>query len=301
MTMNERARKRHPEVYGFEEIGKDLPLLPLAARRALDNAGIKLSLAAWQSMKTPARRALVRAGSAARVDTAAVERTVAGAGVASSCIPKVIEPGAVPAELRAAVDEKGWRALSALDRYALAKLSKKGAARLARATAEIIGANGSWSPHLSTEGNVHMVGVGAKEVTARRAIAHARVTMKPGTFTLLLRGETPKGDALATVRVAGIQAAKRTSELIPLCHAVALTKVEVIVRLENGCADIEAIAEALDRTGVEMEAMVAASTAALTLYDMLKGIDRSVTFSVALREKSGGRSGTWKADGGGAS
>ena len=150
--------------------------------------------------------------------------------------------------------------------------------------------------HLTRDGNAHMVDVGAKDVTARRAIARARVQMSPETFLRLASGDTPKGDVLAAARIAGIQAAKRTSELIPLCHLVNLTRVEVSINLDGGVAIIDASAEARDRTGVEMEAMVAASTAALTLYDMLKAVDRGMTFDVCLVEKSGGKSGTWQRD-----
>jgi cyclic pyranopterin monophosphate synthase len=150
--------------------------------------------------------------------------------------------------------------------------------------------------HLTDEGDARMVDVGAKDVTARRAVARARVHMSPETFQRLASGDTPKGDVLAAARIAGIQASKRTSELIPLCHLIALTRVEIAIRLEGGIAIVDATAEARDRTGVEMEAMVAASTAALTLYDMLKAIDRGMTFDVALVEKTGGKTGTWRRD-----
>ena len=150
--------------------------------------------------------------------------------------------------------------------------------------------------HLTEEGDARMVDVGPKDVTSRRAVARARVQMSAETFDRLVSGDTPKGDVLAAARIAGIQAAKRTSELIPLCHLIALTRVEIAIRLEGGVATVDASAEARDRTGVEMEAMVAASTAALTLYDMLKAIDRSMTFDVALIEKTGGKTGTWRRD-----
>jgi cyclic pyranopterin phosphate synthase len=147
--------------------------------------------------------------------------------------------------------------------------------------------------HLTGEGHAHMVDVGAKDVTARRATARARVRMSHDTFQKLASGDTPKGDVLAAARIAGIQASKLTPQLIPLCHSVALTKVEVEIRLDGGAAIVDATAEARDRTGVEMEAMVAASTAALTLYDMLKAVDRGMSFDVCLLSKSGGRSGDW--------
>jgi cyclic pyranopterin phosphate synthase len=148
--------------------------------------------------------------------------------------------------------------------------------------------------HLTRDGHAHMVDVGAKDVTSRRAVARARVRMGHETFLRLVTGDTPKGDVLAAARIAGIQAAKRTSELIPLCHIVALTRVEVAISLDGGVAIIDATAEARDRTGVEMEAMVAASTAALTLYDMLKAVDRGMSFDVCLVQKTGGKSGTWQ-------
>src|SRR3954462_11344091 len=148
--------------------------------------------------------------------------------------------------------------------------------------------------HLTRDGHAHMVDVGAKDVTARRALARARVRMNQETFLRLAAGDTPKGDVLAAARIAGIQAAKRTSELIPLCHMISLTRVEVTITLDGGVAVIDASAEARDRTGVEMEAMVAASTAALTLYDMLKAVDRGMSFDVCLVQKMGGKSGTWQ-------
>jgi cyclic pyranopterin phosphate synthase len=147
--------------------------------------------------------------------------------------------------------------------------------------------------HLDESGHARMVDVGGKAVTARSAIARARVTMSPASFDALSSGATPKGDVLAAARIAGIHASKLTPQLIPLCHSVQLTRVEVSIRLEDGAAIVDAKAEALDRTGVEMEALVAASTAALTIYDMLKAVDRSMHFDVRLIEKSGGRTGPW--------
>lgn len=148
--------------------------------------------------------------------------------------------------------------------------------------------------HLTGEGHAHMVDVGEKDVTARRALARARVRMSEQTFVDLIAGDTKKGDVLAAARIAGIQGAKKTSELIPLCHIVNLTRVTIDIQLDGGIAVIDATAEARDRTGVEMEAMVAATTAALTIYDMLKGVDRGISFDVALVHKSGGKSGLWE-------
>ncbi|HMJ54907.1 MAG TPA: cyclic pyranopterin monophosphate synthase MoaC [Polyangiaceae bacterium] len=153
--------------------------------------------------------------------------------------------------------------------------------------------------HVNPAGEVHMVGVADKPATARTAVAMARVRMQKDTLDRLLEGTGPKGDVVATARVAGIQAAKRTSDLIPLCHPVAITGAEIALRFEpppEGSAlatvEVRATVHAFDRTGVEMEALVAASTAALTIYDMLKAIDRWMTITdVGLLEKSGGRSG----------
>jgi cyclic pyranopterin monophosphate synthase len=148
--------------------------------------------------------------------------------------------------------------------------------------------------HLDERGRARMVDVGAKPVTSRTATASCRVVMAPATARRLVDGELPKGDALPVVRLAGIQAAKRTPELIPLCHQVALTSVEVEVDVDvaAGTAVVTATAHALDRTGVEMEAMTAASVAALTLYDLVKAVQRDVVVTdLRLRRKTGGRSG----------
>jgi cyclic pyranopterin phosphate synthase len=148
--------------------------------------------------------------------------------------------------------------------------------------------------HLDARGQARMVGVGDKKKTERVAVAHARVHASKDTLERLRAGDTPKGDVLATARIAGIQAAKRTSEWIPLCHPIAITKVAIEISIEKTTIEIEARVEARDRTGVEMEAMTAASACALTLYDMLKAIDRGMRFEVALLEKRGGKSGTWR-------
>ena len=150
--------------------------------------------------------------------------------------------------------------------------------------------------HLDDAGRARMVEVGAKPVTERTARAACRVEMSPDTIGLLAAGALPKGDALAVARVAGIQAAKRTHELIPLCHAIALTSVDVELELDGAAGEVrvEATAHARDRTGVEMEALVAASVAALTLYDMVKAVERGARVTdLRLVEKTGGRSGTW--------
>jgi cyclic pyranopterin phosphate synthase len=138
-----------------------------------------------------------------------------------------------------------------------------------------------------------MVGVSEKDVTHRRAVAWARVTAAPETLALARRGDHKKGDVGQIARIAGISAAKQTAFLIPLCHPIALTKTQVEITLEADAFVILATCEARDRTGVEMEALTAASVAALTVYDMLKAVDRGMTIEVRLDEKSGGRSGTW--------
>ena len=150
--------------------------------------------------------------------------------------------------------------------------------------------------HLDAEGNARMVDVSGKPVTRREATATAAVRMSPPTARLLADGSLPKGDALAVARVAGIMAAKQTPALIPLCHPIALTSVEVTVDVDAtaGTATVTAIAATEERTGVEMEALVAAGVAAFTLYDMIKGVERGATVeSVQVVAKSGGRSGTW--------
>jgi cyclic pyranopterin monophosphate synthase len=153
--------------------------------------------------------------------------------------------------------------------------------------------------HLSEEGTVRMVDVGAKPESERLALARATVRMKPATAEALERGDAPKGDVLGAARLAGIQAAKRTAELIPLAHPLPLAFADVrpSVDVTEGVVEIEAEARVVGRTGVEMEAMVAAAVAALTIYDMVKGIERGVRIeAVELIEKSGGRSGTWRRD-----
>ena len=148
--------------------------------------------------------------------------------------------------------------------------------------------------HLGEEGAPRMVDVGTKPVTARRALAAATVRMRPEALRSLLDAGGPKGDAFVTARLAGIGAAKRTSELIPLCHPLPLDRVDVELEAEpaDGTVRITAEARATARTGVEMEALTAAAVAALTLYDMAKALQRDIVIErVELLEKSGGRSG----------
>lgn len=150
-------------------------------------------------------------------------------------------------------------------------------------------------PHLTATGDVHMVDVSDKDVTSRRAIAEAVVVMSEATRDLLFAGELPKGDALATVRLAGVMAAKNTSQIVPLCHPIPLEAVTVEVVVDDRGARITATVSTTGKTGVEMEAMSAVSVAALAMYDMVKGIERGVTIEdVRLLHKSGGRSGTYE-------
>ena len=146
--------------------------------------------------------------------------------------------------------------------------------------------------HLDDQGNAHMVDVGDKASTRRRAVARGVIVMRSETSAAIVNNGLPKGDVLAVARIAGIQAAKRTSDLIPLCHPLMLTKIVVDLSVRDGAVEIEAIVETTGQTGVEMEALTACSVAALTLYDMCKAIDKTMEIGqIALWEKSGGRSG----------
>jgi len=152
--------------------------------------------------------------------------------------------------------------------------------------------------HLDGKGQVHMVDVGAKAATARVAVAEALVRLSPKTFALLTDNALPKGDALACARIAGIQAAKKTAELIPLCHPLGLDAVDVRFELDQAACTvrIEAEARLCAKTGVEMEAMTAASVAALTLYDMCKAAQKDIVIErVRLLYKCGGKSGEFRA------
>jgi cyclic pyranopterin monophosphate synthase len=148
--------------------------------------------------------------------------------------------------------------------------------------------------HVDDQGAARMVDVADKPVTHRRAVARAVIHMHPETLAMIVEGRAPKGDVLAVARVAGIMAAKKTSELIPLCHPLAITRAVVAFEPLGDGIRIEATVEANDVTGVEMEALTAASIAALTLYDMCKAVDRGMTVDgLGLVAKEGGRSGRW--------
>ncbi len=151
--------------------------------------------------------------------------------------------------------------------------------------------------HLNQAGEAHMVDVGHKKVSRRSATARAYVDMQAQTLEMLVRGEHKKGDVFAVARIAGIQAAKKCAELIPLCHPLMLSKIAVDLAVEpqNARVKIEATCELSGQTGVEMEALTAVSVSALTLYDMCKAVDKGMTISATrLIKKTGGQSGDWQ-------
>ena len=154
--------------------------------------------------------------------------------------------------------------------------------------------------HLNTKGEVHMVEVGDRPVTQRRAVAEGFITMQPQVLAMVIQGQAAKGDVLAVARVAAIQAAKRTWELIPLCHPIALTGLDVAIAPgeEGGRLRIEVTARTNGSTGVEMEALTAVQVGLLTIYDMVKALDPAMSMGpVRLLRKSGGRNGDWQSDG----
>jgi cyclic pyranopterin phosphate synthase len=154
--------------------------------------------------------------------------------------------------------------------------------------------------HIDKAGAARMVDVGAKPITQRTAIAEGAIRMKPATLALISAGDTKKGDVIATARLAGIMAAKRTHELIPLAHPLALTSVVVDIEPDAALPGlrVRATAKVAGQTGVEMEALTAVSVACLTIYDMAKAVDRGMEITgVRLTEKRGGKSGAWKRDG----
>ncbi|WP_029073900.1 cyclic pyranopterin monophosphate synthase MoaC [Kaistia adipata] len=153
--------------------------------------------------------------------------------------------------------------------------------------------------HLDETGSAHMVDVSAKDITTRTAVAEGTVTMKAATLELIRTGSAAKGDVVATARIAGIMAAKKTHELIPLCHPIMLSKVTIDIEFDTALPGlrIRATTKVAERTGVEMEALTAVSVACLTIYDMAKAVDRGMTIGdIRLLEKTGGRSGDWKVD-----
>lgn len=154
--------------------------------------------------------------------------------------------------------------------------------------------------HLDESGRARMVDVGGKDITERVAVARGRVTMQAETLALIIAGNLKKGDVLAVAQIAGVMAAKRTSELIPLCHPLLLNQIDVTLspNTQEACVDIEAMVRVSGKTGVEMEALTAVTVAGLTIYDMAKAVDRGMQLTdVRLVHKSGGQSGDWQAPG----
>jgi cyclic pyranopterin phosphate synthase len=152
--------------------------------------------------------------------------------------------------------------------------------------------------HFDAAGQAHMVDVAGKSETVRRAVACGRIVMLPSTLALIREGSAKKGDVLGVARIAAIQGAKRTSELIPLCHPLALTRVAIEFTIDEAASavDCQATAECLGRTGVEMEALTAVSVGLLTIYDMCKAAEKGMRIeNIALLEKAGGKSGHWQA------
>ncbi|KTF68458.1 cyclic pyranopterin monophosphate synthase MoaC [Sphingomonas sp. HT-1] len=150
--------------------------------------------------------------------------------------------------------------------------------------------------HLDAQGAAHMVDVGGKAITAREAVARGRITMSAEAAAAIRAGSVKKGDVLATARIAGIMAAKRTAELIPLCHPLPLTRVALDLDLDEGGVTVTATAATEGKTGVEMEALTAVSVALLTLYDMAKALDKGMVLGdIRLLTKTGGKSGDWRA------
>ena len=155
--------------------------------------------------------------------------------------------------------------------------------------------------HFNQAGEAHMVDVGDKSITKRTAVAEGRIEMLPATLQLILKGEAKKGDVLGVARIAGIMAAKKTSDLIPLCHPLALTRVNIDLTplVEENAVHCTATVQTSGQTGVEMEALTAVQVTLLTIYDMCKAVDKGMTMGgVRLLEKEGGKSGHWVRDGG---
>ncbi len=149
--------------------------------------------------------------------------------------------------------------------------------------------------HINEKGEANMVDTSGKDATVRIATASGKVTMKSDVLSAIANGQTPKGDVLTTARIAGIMGAKKTSELIPLCHPIALNKVEIELKIESDGVAILATAKTTDRTGVEMEALTAVSVTGLTLIDMIKAMDPHAAIrDVQVETKSGGKTGDWK-------
>jgi cyclic pyranopterin phosphate synthase len=288
-------------LYRFDEVDDRLELLPMAARRALDHAGVRLSREGWTSLPVEIRKQLVSLGGSHGVDVDVVREAAQMANPAPADMAAHFDPppDRMPDDLARAlgpslpVTDAVWSALAPLDRYALAKVASRGRPdRISAAYGEIVGLT-AVSTHVGPGGGARMVDVGEKPATQRRAVSRADLTMGAEAWDKLRTATVVKGDVIGTARVAGIMAAKRTADLIPMCHPIALSKITVDFEFddEQRSVSIIGVAEAIDRTGVEMESLTAVSIAALTVYDMLKGIDRAIVIGqIRLVEKSGGRS-----------
>jgi len=252
----------------------------------------------------PLRRRIVALGANPAVDVELVREAAALANPPGEEAPVLADPPAdsPPEDVREAfgsempISDAVWVQLLPLDRYALAKVAaRRRPERLRAAYDEIVGST-AVSTHLGARGGAHMVDVGQKASTLRRAVSRTEVTMNAEAFARLRSNEVAKGDVLGVARVAGIMAAKKTSDLIPLCHPLSLSKLSVDFELDEAARTVRiaGTVEAFDRTGVEMESLVAVSIAALTVYDMLKSVDRAIVIGpTRLVEKSGGRSGDY--------
>jgi cyclic pyranopterin monophosphate synthase len=294
------------KLYAFDGIDQRLELLPLAARRALDLSGMRLSREGFLSLAHAERVLLTSAGGEPAVDRDRVVRLLAPARPEALAEPPALDPplDRVPEGVTKALGptrplpDAVWSALTPLDRYALAKVCGKNSEdRVGGAYKEIVG-HSALSSHVAPTGGVRMVDISSKPSTKRRASAGTSVQLGVVAYRRLVEADVPKGDVLGTARLAAILAAKRTSDLIPLCHPVPLTHVEVHFVTDDArqTLDITCSAETVASTGVEMEALVGASIAALTVYDMLKSIDRGLSVGpTRLLEKSGGRSGDFSA------
>jgi cyclic pyranopterin phosphate synthase len=294
------------KLYRFEDIDATLKLIPLCVRRALDLAGSRLSLSTWHTLELEVRGELAECGSAESVALDRVLGLLARLSPTPARIEAVADPDAarVPLEVSEALGSSAplasgtWASLTALDRYVLFKLATGGKVeRLRAAYPEIVGQSGV-SSHLGPQGGVRMVSTSKKAISERRALAESAVTLGDTAFKALVGNTAPKGDVLGAARLAGIMAAKKTSELIPLCHPIALSQCEISLEPDEATRQVRILAAvtAMDRTGVEMEATVAASVAGLTVYDMLKGLDRRIELGpTRLLEKTGGKSGDFQA------
>ncbi len=309
-----------PDVFPFEAILPEIDFLPIAARRALGHSGLRLTRDGWKSLGPSQRIQIVSLGASEKVLFDQVKSAAQQAFPMPDRMDATSDPlqNVIPLDLLRGypfITLPVWNNWRSLDRFAMVYLLQRskelGDPTILDVAYEFLSRKGESVPpisiqptsssqistHINTQGRAQMVNVGDKAPTKRKAVATASVRMHRETLNRLVKHDTPKGEVLSVSRVAGIMAAKKTNELIPLCHSVALTNIEVLFDLDvsSSKVNVTAVAEAFDRTGVEMEAIVAASVASITIYDMLKGIDREMTIiEVQLLEKSGGKSGDYR-------